>query len=619
MPTDDVKLTIEIMDRHVPQLGSGDYRLEVTTHIRSTVDVHKGYAFVCGDESEPETTRHFSVLGPRFSLTAREIHGVFPPQNGLDNYAAVLPHIVIERSTLPWERSPDAKADTTTGEAIAEPSAAGAKDAEDAGAASWLAVLLLDEDEEAKKVTVPHQSKGGASPVQTMTLANLRGTADRQFPTPTIEQGDRDDDNVTVIDIKADFLKCIVPTRTELRLLSHVRQRHREPGPHKVPDEAGDYAVVVANRLPVQGKRHSAYLVSLEGRYKGEVFELDVTGADVRLVVLKRWQFTCARGDSRNSAFINTLKALEYGPLRLPSCESAEAEHYLGRGFVPLRQRRVDATPALAWYHGPFLNATTPAGAAPDNRVQRAIQLLRRSPDTGIEDVSYAAAWELGRLLTLRNRDAAIDLYNWKRCCHQEACHADTCEQHAHLPCTSPKRHHAFPEDWFRSLANLTPLPFQYLVPDERALPPESIRFFQVDRAWIECLLHGAFSIGTTTSSEHRSLVDARRAALDALPQAQNGLLLRSELVSGYPRMQVVANDAALRPAVMRKLSDSLMLCLFDKPIGSVQFYLPPEAVHFDVGEHADQLREFISRYHSSAELAAAVLHDIAKVSFELS
>jgi hypothetical protein len=37
------------------------------------------------------------------------------------------------------------------------------------------------------------------------------------------------------------------------------------------------------------------------------------------------------------------------------------------------------------------------------------------NPDTGMFDVSYAAAWQIGRLLALQNGNFATALYNWKR------------------------------------------------------------------------------------------------------------------------------------------------------------------------------------------------------------
>ena len=53
---------------------------------------------------------------------------------------------------------------------------------------------------------------------------------------------------------------------------------------------------------------------------------------------------------------------------------------------------------------------------------------------------------------------------------------------------------------WLADLQVLTGVPFAYLVPDSRMLPPESIRFFAVDPNWTAALVDGALSIAATTA-----------------------------------------------------------------------------------------------------------------------
>ena len=50
--------------------------------------------------------------------------------------------------------------------------------------------------------------------------------------------------------------------------------------------------------------------------------------------------------------------------------------------------------------------------------------------------------------------------------------------------------------DWIAKTWLLYDVPFQYLVPDERFLPMESVRFFHLDQNWIEAMVEGALSIG---------------------------------------------------------------------------------------------------------------------------
>lgn len=68
--------------------------------------------------------------------------------------------------------------------------------------------------------------------------------------------------------------------------------------------------------------------------------------------------------------------------------------------------------------------------------VRSADQLLHLSnTEHGMLDVSYAAAWELGRLLTLQNTKVAVDLFNWKRAhAHDEQLLAAE-HRLLHLPC----------------------------------------------------------------------------------------------------------------------------------------------------------------------------------------
>ena len=153
-------------------------------------------------------------------------------------------------------------------------------------------------------------------------------------------------------------------------------------------------------------------------------------------------------------------------------------------------------------------------------------------PQTGLFDVSYAAAWQLGQLLALQSASIASALYQWKRAVtRQQAVAAEDALLTRRLAGTQafpsvlgPRSAAAaatppgLPDDvvtWFGSLAGLHGVPFSYLVPDERMLPPESIRFFHLDPNWIDALIDGAFSIGRAAASGHSA--EAARAGIRAL------------------------------------------------------------------------------------------------------
>ncbi len=68
---------------------------------------------------------------------------------------------------------------------------------------------------------------------------------------------------------------------------------------------------------------------------------------------------------------------------------------------------------------------------------------------------------------------------------------------------------------WLARLRLLEAVPFAYLVADFELLPPESIRYFYLDRNWTDALVQGALSAGTLNSADRAQLeqlyADVRR------------------------------------------------------------------------------------------------------------
>ncbi|WP_224363424.1 hypothetical protein [Hyalangium versicolor] len=159
--------------------------------------------------------------------------------------------------------------------------------------------------------------------------------------------------------------------------------------------------------------------------------------------------------------------------------------------------------------------------------------------------------------------------------------------------------------EWLARLLLLEPLPFNSLVPDERMLPAESLRFFYLDNNWIEAALDGALSLGLESSRQtffHRMTRDvlhqaAFRAAQAARAHLQgsdpapkeggvmSGLLLRSALVSGWPHLAVRPylpdGKTMLRILRMHHLSPSVLLCLFWGIPSTVELSEPQEGFRF--------------------------------------
>lgn len=563
--------TLRFLPWHHPALEPGEYTIQVEQKIAAS-KIQGNNHF-----QTPELT--FSVQCERFSLPPLEVHAVFPPDASMGDHSQVLPHVVLSRSTLPWERRADA--------ADREPSLA-----------PWLALLVFHEGEigQARSMSLAQASTEKADPGDA-SAPHFHGYAP--------ERGQPPDDPVTVIDVKKALLNKLLPSKSELSLLTHVRIRG-----------GTELAVVLANRLPAPGGFSTAHLVSLEEHYKDGDFEFKDVGGDekIRLVSLLSFRFGCLDPQRSFTCLLQGLGGAVPPPpqsgtpvistLRLPERDypgaNDLAKAQLALGAVPMRHSMREGEKTVSWYRGPLAPARNPLPPASELPVRVSDELLRYAPDTGMFDVSYAAAWELGRLLALQSKKFSIELHRWKR--ELARLQLQAREQKGH-PLANPHApallEPAIPGqvgDWLKRLARLEGVPFSYLVPEERMLPRESIRIFWLDGFWVECLLDGAFSIGRATETDRTRDAGYRAKGYSKSSYGPvTGVILRSEVVSGWPGLQVdgYGRDKKLLGALpAQRLSPSVLACFFEGEIAEVRIHQKVETLHFgvDVDETAKRL-----------------------------
>ncbi|MDJ0524755.1 MAG: hypothetical protein PX634_05395, partial [Microcystis sp. M53600_WE12] len=493
-------------------------------------------------------------------LTPDVIYAVFPPAGNLGEYSNALPHIILKRGTLPWERTIKSTNSNLP----------------------WLALLLFQESEKPEP--------------QTIKLKELKATSgNTKFPTFIYEPGQNDEDVVTVIDVPKNILEKILPPEKDLTLLASVNQITNENDkPLSEP-----LATILGNRLPKKGEVSTVHLVALEERYDKDSGEFDYQGAGpkdfIRLVSLASWSFTCVNSKHNFDAL---LKEIDRDPdtLRLPSQNNHPAKQYLDLGYVPLHHALRQGDKTISWYHSPL--STGQSQDKLTDTVAIADQLMRYDPNTGMFDVSYAMAWQLGRMLTLQNQSLAVEIFNWKRSKAQDLHQIK--QQVLHLPFKGTTETNGdIPTaiaNWFQDLELLKNVPFNYLVPDARLLPPESLRFFWVDSYWVDCLQDGAFSVGRVTKE------DLQLDVIRSLPRSKTqsdktitGFLLNSEVVSGWPGLEIegyvnpvtgidfVAPENKLTILRRDLLSDNILLCFFAGEVKTLDLSLKASSVNCGV------------------------------------
>ncbi|MEO0534176.1 MAG: hypothetical protein AAF215_09945 [Cyanobacteria bacterium P01_A01_bin.123] len=635
---------IQFMQSHQMALDTGHYKVSVKQTVK-----------VADDKDDFTTQLAFVVQGKRFELTQPEIHAVFPPAGSLGDHSHVLSHVALKSSTLPWERlaQPDnQKAPwlalilihegekllrTIPREYILETPLRDAQDNELTQAQKdqlWQHLLsdrigwLKEADDDAMIVEPSDrksaQLEGDFAGLETQVeailaqsentklipLGNLQrsSTGPIKWPGVDLEIGQQVDDNVTVIDVPKTLLAKILPTTEDLEYLAHVRQITGDTENSESLSEP--LSVVISNRLPKSEGTSTAYLVSLENRYSNGKFN-DQNATDdeyIRLVTLKSWSFACTNPEQN---FSGLLKNLDKETLRLPSQENSIQDNpdvgsYLAKGYRAFPHYLRQGGKTFSWYHSPLSPGENPTSLALSQLAIRSVdQLIAYNPNTGLFDISYAAAWQLGQLLALQDKQFATRLFNWKRTNAQKLAKDSQQALYPHLFSETERTSAAleFPTEiqtWFERLGLLYGVPFNYLVPDEQMLPSESIRFFCLDWFWVESLLDGAFSIGRVQDTD--AARDIHQTPLTGEAKHISGCLIRSDVIAGWPDLQIEGSEVLLageqpisqaqKLTVLRcdRLSEDVLICLFDGAIRTVDISLKPEGLNFGFNNEDENL-----------------------------
>lgn len=173
--------------------------------------------------------------------------------------------------------------------------------------------------------------------------------------------------------------------------------------------------------------------------------------------------------------------------------------------------------------------------------------------------------------------------------------------------------------DWLARAVLLYGVPFNNLVPDERMLPLESIRFFYLDTNWIDALLDGALSVGTQSSRDglfNDIMRDAiHRAVTTTVTQVRGkllnqatasasasemgtlaGFVMRSAVVSGWQGLEVHAyssadQEDAMKPLRLDRVAPDVMIGIYPKVPQRLEFDEPSEGLVFGTEDEGIELR----------------------------
>ncbi|MCU0910419.1 MAG: hypothetical protein MUE98_03465 [Rhodobacteraceae bacterium] len=414
--------TITFIQSHRPALEDGVYEITVAQHVRNTdANARPDARF---DETYVHT-RRFQVAGARFSVDSTAIDSSFPPTGSQGEYATVLPHVVFNRQSLPWQRSVGDSADS-----------------------SWLALLVFDENDPPPTVSQvmvgdltpsPFPHAQGATP----TASSLPADA-VSYPGLTLEYGQFPWDPCRVIDVPVSLFNAVAPGLVDMPWLTHSRTVSSASPLRAAGLAEGqtsiETSVVVGNRLPDPNSRVTVHLVSLENMAgflpQGDDYTpASITlpngtpAATVRLVSLFSWSYRSVDPQQTFTGLLKNLDAedgLRVFAIKNGAEGSTEADqavaNALDLGYTPANHHTRQGSRTVSWYRGPFvpfevsgtISVPVPDGTTDTPPIRSADEVVRYNPDSGMMDVSYAAAWQIGRLLALQDKGFSEALVRWK-------------------------------------------------------------------------------------------------------------------------------------------------------------------------------------------------------------
>ncbi|WP_322922691.1 hypothetical protein [Paenibacillus campi] len=356
-----------------PSLKAGTYEIQMEPV--TTIDCQLASEIV-----------EFTVATERFHLPPNQVYSVYPPREAVGNYERCLPHIVLHRRTLPWEKRllphyPHMP---------------------------WVALLVFDEAE-----TVQMKESTCAEALQP--------EAGVFVPALSLQTHEKNDDACMYIHVPVPLLTSILPYGDALSLLAHGKGVSLD---RKVTDATVQdnwFATVIANRYnrePVDEHpvRHTACLVSLEGYeacLDNEPKRREALAGyeQARMIVLASWSFSMSQ---TAFDFSSTVSSLDAAILSTPYGGSqAQVKQLCKLGYFPLNHHIRDGSKAVSWYQPPLIPYEQQRSETKCKLF--ADQWLAYDPGIGMLDIRYASAWQLGKSMALADRAYAQRLYAWRQ------------------------------------------------------------------------------------------------------------------------------------------------------------------------------------------------------------
>jgi hypothetical protein len=359
----DENTEFKIIDYAYPGIETGEYTVS-------------GNLSVTAPEMETFTdSEAFTITSKVFTSDPDDIFSVYPADGQTGAFGDVLPHINLRLKTMPWEYENYA-------------------DSEKTKRIPCLAYILLTDDEYTSKQ------------IRVGDLFN-QNDKDVYFPAKSYfgsVTADREDGLCTVLDLSKSVYDNIMPSKSDLPFLAHVKLLNLSATEDKITALDGYFATVIANRFPADGE-NCAHLVRVCG-YEGAAFENAKT---IRLVSVFSMRFTSTH-----------TVPIPFGRLTKGLSENCGAVGFDGKNenerLAYSSKRHITRTgeETQSLYRSPLVPSKTQVIDELQSRKTADGRIIYNS-ETAQMDISYSSAFELGRVLTMKDKNIAQEIIDYRK------------------------------------------------------------------------------------------------------------------------------------------------------------------------------------------------------------
>ena len=350
----------KLADNYLPPLYDGEYTVDFTQNISSP-------------ESEKlEVNKKFHVTLNTETLPDNEVFNIYPAKNQQGKFATDLPYMIFNNPAYPWGKDLG-------------------KDDETQYPIPWLALIVVTENEVANEKDIPYSE-----------LENEK--ADKTFfPYKKNDYSPcRANDNVHLLTVSKEVFKNIIPTKSERVWLTHYKQVDLSASDDTTTQLDGCFSAIIANRFPQYEGGHklknSVHLIAADLYDDG----IPLYAEYVEMVSLYHWNIYCD-DESEDKSFRAYITGLDNNSRSVT--DSCLKPHYLRTGEK-----------TYSYYHSPIMSEKNLRAEKLNGEDKYTSDgRLIYNKETGIFDVSYSAAFNLGKLVTLSHIPEAQKITLWRK------------------------------------------------------------------------------------------------------------------------------------------------------------------------------------------------------------